>query len=485
MTTARYFFDDGKSRKFWSYTQTGKTLTIRHGKLGSKGRETIKTFGSPAAAKREAQKLGEQKTSKGYIHVDPTPLKLKRPKGRRKATEGQIAAPEKQLGKRLPAEYRSFLLTHNGGRLELADGSFELFGHPSPYGHIGCVEVLYTLQKNAPAYESLQYAIEKTMPLMPSGHLPISESGGNTITIDLENKPGCIYLFDHELPEYDDYEDIEALEEKYGSAPFLMKHATLLAGSFDEFLTRIASYRDVEERPEAEPQSGTKKNKRKPKPTIRRLLRLMKRDCISEEFEGIKEIEELIAQLADLSEIKDGEWPKIHRFDNPRLLSRLLDAGLNPEIADKDGSSLLCQCVMNPECIDLMLDQGVAVDRRSGRDDETALMRAAAFGSEACVKRLLDGGANPTLEFTGFAETILKMNEKKRNLIETARAEWSRKQGKKKAQGGKRHRKRSRKHLSTNVPTRCHHTAPHQCPLDKNSNSERPIADLLGPRGLA
>ena len=433
MTTARYFFDDGKARKFWSSTQTGKTLATRHGRLGTEGRETIKTFASPAAAKREAEKLGEQKARKGYILVDPTPLKLKRPKGRRQATEGQVAALEKQLGATLPAEYRNFLLTRNGGRLELADGSFELFGHPSPYGHIGCVEVLYTLQKNAPVYESLRYAIEQIMPLMPTGHLPISDSGGNAITIDLGKKPGCIYLFDHELPEYDDYEDIEALEEKYGSAPYLMKHATLLAGSFDEFLTRIASYRDAEEEvPQPKPQSTTTKNKRKSKPTIKRLLRLLKRDCVSEEFEEVKEIEELITELGDLSGIEDGEWPKIHRFDNPRLLRRLLEAGLNPEITDKEGNSLLCQCVMNAECLDLMLDQGVAVDRRSGRDDETALMRAVGFGSEVCIKRLLDGGANPTLEFVGFAQTILKMNEKKNAIIEPARADWPRKQRKKK-----------------------------------------------------
>lgn len=244
MNTERYFFDDGKSRKFWSYTQTGKTLSIRHGRLGTAGRETRKTLGSPTAAKQEAETLAEQKKSKGYIRVDPTLLKLKRPKGRRKATERQVAALEQQLGMPLPAEYRNFLLTHNGGQLELADGSFELFGHPSPYGHIGCVQFFYTLQKSAPVYESLQYAIEQIMPLMPSGHLPISDSGGNTITIDLEKKPGCIYLFDHELPEYDDYEDIEALEEKYGSAPYLMKHATLLAGTFEEFLTRIAVYED-------------------------------------------------------------------------------------------------------------------------------------------------------------------------------------------------------------------------------------------------
>lgn len=240
MTATRYYFDDGKARKFWSFTLKGKTLTTCHGRLGSEGRETKKTLTSPAAAKEEVDKLAGQKVSKGYIKVDPSLLKLTRPKGRRKATGAQVAALEKRLGAKLPAEYRRFLLTHNGAHVERGDGSFELFGHPHPYGYIGCVQILYTLQKNVPAYESLHDAIERIVPLLPTGHLPISDSNGNVITIDLETKPGCIYLFDHELPEHDDYEDIEALEEQYGSAPYLMKHATLLAGAFDEFLTRIA-----------------------------------------------------------------------------------------------------------------------------------------------------------------------------------------------------------------------------------------------------
>jgi predicted DNA-binding WGR domain protein len=243
MTSVRYYFDDGESRKFWSYALAGPTLSVLHGRLGTAGRETKKRFASPAAAKQEAEKLADQKGRKGYIRVDPTLLRIIRPKGRRNATPTQIAAVEERLGVTLPDEYRDFLLTHNGGHLAPEDGSFEVFGHPHPYGYIGSVQIFYTLQKNVPTYESLHYAIEQVMPRLPVGHLPITESGGNPITIDLQAKRGCIYLFDHELPEYGDYEDIEALEEKYGSPPLLMKHATLVAGTFGEFLTRIAVHR--------------------------------------------------------------------------------------------------------------------------------------------------------------------------------------------------------------------------------------------------
>jgi ankyrin repeat protein len=103
-----------------------------------------------------------------------------------------------------------------------------------------------------------------------------------------------------------------------------------------------------------------------------------------------------------------------------------LEAGLNPEVLDKGGNSLLCQCVVHPECIDVLLERGVAVDRRSGRRKETALMRAAYMGDEDCVARLLDAGANPTLEFGPFAKVMLDMDEEMTAVIEAARDDWKR-----------------------------------------------------------
>jgi ankyrin repeat protein len=172
--------------------------------------------------------------------------------------------------------------------------------------------------------------------------------------------------------------------------------------------------------------------KQGPKPTIKRLLRLMKHDYIPEGGEEYDQVAELITELGDLSGIQDGEWPHIDRFEDPRLLGALLDAGLNPEITDKKGGSLLRQCVGHPECIDLLVEQGVDIDRRSGRDDETALMRATYVGDEECVERLLEAGANPSLEFSPFAKVMLDMNEEMIEIIEAAREDWNRNQGKRK-----------------------------------------------------
>ena len=87
---------------------------------------------------------------------------------------------------------------------------------------------------------------------------------------------------------------------------------------------------------------------------------------------------------------------------------------------------------MHPESIDLLIERGVAIDRRSGRDHGTALMRATWKGDEECVQRLLDAGANPTLEFGSFAKVMLDMDEEMIAVIETARNNWNRNKGKKK-----------------------------------------------------
>ena len=118
MTAADYFFDNGQSRKFWSYTLRGKKQTLRHGRIGTKGRETSKVFPSLSAAKAATEKLVDQKIVKGYVQVNPSQLKIVRPKGKRAATEAQVSKLEKRLDTRLPNEYRKFLLTQNGGEPE-------------------------------------------------------------------------------------------------------------------------------------------------------------------------------------------------------------------------------------------------------------------------------------------------------------------------------------------------------------------------------
>ncbi|MBX3245987.1 MAG: WGR domain-containing protein [Myxococcales bacterium] len=66
----RYFeFDDGKSSKFWEVSVDGKTHTVRYGKIGTAGQEKTKSFASPEAAEKDANKLVAEKTKKGYAEV--------------------------------------------------------------------------------------------------------------------------------------------------------------------------------------------------------------------------------------------------------------------------------------------------------------------------------------------------------------------------------------------------------------------------------
>jgi uncharacterized protein (TIGR02996 family) len=62
----RYEFSEGSSNKFWEIELEGKAFTTTWGRIGSAGQSTTKTFGSPAQAKQEYDKLVAEKTAKGY-----------------------------------------------------------------------------------------------------------------------------------------------------------------------------------------------------------------------------------------------------------------------------------------------------------------------------------------------------------------------------------------------------------------------------------
>jgi predicted DNA-binding WGR domain protein len=229
MISARCFFDDGKSRKFWNCTQRGKEQTIRYGRLGTTGRETQKSFPTATDAAADTERLLGQKLSKGYVRVDPSRLKISRPKGKRKATESQVEQLENQLGTKLPADFREFLLTQNGG---IPDPFFiAIPGHP----YIANVAVGFLLGLYGKAEpRSLTFAVENTLPYLPKGQLPIA-GDSDIFSLSLEHKPGCVYFWDHEAVEVED-------EDEEGHVHYKMSHAYLIAGSFDEFLTRIAIY---------------------------------------------------------------------------------------------------------------------------------------------------------------------------------------------------------------------------------------------------
>jgi Ankyrin repeats (3 copies) len=162
----------------------------------------------------------------------------------------------------------------------------------------------------------------------------------------------------------------------------------------------------------------------------------LKHDRILEN-EFIEGLPEMIAVIGDISGIQNGQWPEIHKFEDPQLLARLLNAGLNPNITDKKGNPILYQCAPHPDCLSLLLKAGANPDSPNSRG-ETPLMRAAYVGDIDCVQALLDGGANPTIEFTPGARVMMEFNDEMTDFVEKARKKWSAKQQKKGQAAGKR-----------------------------------------------
>ncbi len=190
MTSGNYFFDDGKSRKYWSYTLDGKKQTVRHGRIGTEGREATKTFPSASAAEAATTKLVNRKVSKGYVQVDPSKLKFQRDKKKwkRPATKAEVASLERRLQAKLSDDYKQFLLRQNGGFAP--EGRI---GIPSDSkGRSESVEEIYGLYDEPKGF-TLLWALDNIQPRLPKGHLPIA-GWLDFFSISLGRNVGCIYF---------------------------------------------------------------------------------------------------------------------------------------------------------------------------------------------------------------------------------------------------------------------------------------------------
>jgi predicted DNA-binding WGR domain protein len=64
----RYFeYVGGSSRKFWEISVSGKSFTVRFGRIGTAGQSQSKTLSDESACRREADHLAIEKIKKGYI----------------------------------------------------------------------------------------------------------------------------------------------------------------------------------------------------------------------------------------------------------------------------------------------------------------------------------------------------------------------------------------------------------------------------------
>lgn len=67
-TVERQFrFEQGASRKFWRIALTGMDVMVTFGRIGTKGQSNLKTFATLERARREVEKLVDEKLKKGYI----------------------------------------------------------------------------------------------------------------------------------------------------------------------------------------------------------------------------------------------------------------------------------------------------------------------------------------------------------------------------------------------------------------------------------
>jgi cell wall assembly regulator SMI1/predicted DNA-binding WGR domain protein len=66
LETERFELKDGSSSKFWEISVSGKTQTVRFGRIGTNGQVKTKLFPTSSAAAKDAERLIAQKLKKGY-----------------------------------------------------------------------------------------------------------------------------------------------------------------------------------------------------------------------------------------------------------------------------------------------------------------------------------------------------------------------------------------------------------------------------------
>jgi uncharacterized protein (TIGR02996 family) len=95
-SATRYELSEGNSNKFWEIQLEGSSFTTTYGRIGANGQTTSKSFGSPAEAKKEHDKLVAEKTKKGYALVSgkAAAAPAEAPKAEKK--EAKAAAPVKK-----------------------------------------------------------------------------------------------------------------------------------------------------------------------------------------------------------------------------------------------------------------------------------------------------------------------------------------------------------------------------------------------------
>jgi hypothetical protein len=146
-------------------------------------------------------------------------------------TEERLAEFEHQMSARMPDDYRSFLLQHNGGKPNPDTVDFVLEGEPTSSD----LQYLCGIHRGE-YWASLTGHVKMFSARIPAGFLPIGyDSGGNQYVLGLEAPHrGRVYFWDHEM------------EADEGEVP-TMENMSLVAESFSSFLEGLREYDDDEE----------------------------------------------------------------------------------------------------------------------------------------------------------------------------------------------------------------------------------------------
>ena len=112
-----------------------------------------------------------------------------------KITASDISAFEKKCGLKLPAAYRKFLLSHNGG--QPSECLLEFTGVDECENEL-CVSMFYSICRTDKKDYDLEKAISywRESERLPKRVIPVGEDiGGNLICLSLGKKdPGCVYF---------------------------------------------------------------------------------------------------------------------------------------------------------------------------------------------------------------------------------------------------------------------------------------------------
>lgn len=145
-------------------------------------------------------------------------------------SESDVVQIEAQLGLSLPAEYRGFLLAHNGGYPEP-----DVFAiRNNPFDDHGLVHYFLCVEEGD-VYNLIEW-VEDFRGRIPPDFLPVAcDPGGNIICLSISGKDvGKVYFWDHE-------EEVEVDEDKTPG----YDNVYLIADSFQEFLGSLTTLDSV------------------------------------------------------------------------------------------------------------------------------------------------------------------------------------------------------------------------------------------------